>query len=112
MNTITTKYGETMWEDRDPRTDEQLELVRDDDIVRRAQLWATGATIHDVNGLIGLYQVAVAALDCDNGSKMSKNRRYALETMACAYGSLEHFMSHGDYRKARKANPLPRDDRQ
>lgn len=105
-----SKYGEAVWNDRDPRSDEELELVRDDDVIRRAQLWATGATIHDVNSLIGLYRTATAVLDRLPGVRSVDEpgvRRWALELVACAFGQLSDFMRHGDYRKAKIENPLP-----
>lgn len=88
---------------------ETLRNLRDDDIVRRAQLWATGATIHDVNGLIGSYRSAADALD----GWLSKPDadpvlvRFGLEFMNYARCALEDFMRHGDYRKAVEDNPLP-----
>lgn len=101
---------ETVRTEPDPRTDTELEAMRDDDIVRRAELWATGATIHDVRGIIGMYRSATGVLD---GSKWSASRkepgmeRFALELMVCAIETLARYMSHGDYRKARIDTPLP-----
>lgn len=93
-------------------TDEELLAQRDDDIIRRAQLWATGATIHDINCLIGMYRSATAALDGVHGmdtraQREPKIRRFALEMMVCAANTLAAFMQHGDYRKARDSFPLP-----
>jgi len=97
---------ETIRDKPDPRSDSELAELRDDDIIRRAELWATGATIHDVKGLIGMYRMATAVLD-DPRAKGKKRRRLALETMVCALETLTDFMSHGNYRKARIDNPLP-----
>lgn len=96
---------ETVREGPDPRSDAELEALRDDDVIRRAELWATGATIHDVKGLIGLYRAAIEALDRRRISK--RDRRFALELMACAIGTINDFIGHGNYRKARIDNPLP-----
>ncbi len=95
-----------------PSTDRELLKQRDDDIVRRAQLWATGATIHDVNGLIGMYRSATAAIDGLHGMdtravKEPAVRRFAIEVMVCAVNRLAAFMQHGDYRKACAAFPVP-----
>lgn len=77
---------------------------RDDDIVRRAELWATGATIHDVKGLIGLYRSAVFILD--KGPKDEEQRRRAEDYGETARRRLEAFMAHGDYRRATRENPF------
>jgi hypothetical protein len=77
--------AEVMRTGPDPRSDDALAALRDDDVIRRAQLWATGATIHDVSALIGMYRVAAAALDgmLDGTAKLSqpRHRRYALLTV-------------------------------
>lgn len=91
-------------------TDEELLAKRDDDIVRRAQLWATGATVHDTNELIGLYRDAIYKLDRhpDPKWKTPPFRRYALELMVCYANRLAAFMSHGDSKKARRDFLPPR----
>lgn len=93
-------------------TDEELLAQRDDDIIRRAQLWATGATIHDVNCLIGCYCAATAAIDgaahADSRAKKDpKVRRFAIEFMVCSLNRLAAFMQHGNYRKACESFPMP-----
>ena len=95
---------ETVRTEPDPRTDAELEALRDDDVVRRAELWATAATIHNVKGLIGLYRSGTGSLDHPHAWTV---RRYALEVMVCGLESLEALMRHGDYRKARIETPLP-----
>lgn len=37
--------------------------MRDDDVVRRARAWATGATVHDVNAKCNWYQSLAHLLD-------------------------------------------------
>jgi hypothetical protein len=85
--------------------------VRDDDILRRIELWATGATIHDVRSLMGHYRVCIYILD--RPEAYQKNGDYgakcdlARATITVLAKTMEEFMSHGDYRKARRDNPLP-----
>ncbi len=79
--------------------------MRDDDIIRRAELWATGATIHDVKHLIGMYRAGVCAMD--DPLLDEDRKRYAEILMNWAYKCLTEFMEHGDYRKAKRDNPLP-----
>ncbi len=60
--------------------------------------------------MIGMYHTAVALLDGHKGMRSINEpgvRRYALEMMNCARETLEDFMRHGNYRKARIDNPLP-----
>ncbi len=99
--------GEAMRTGPDPRTDDELEAVRDDDIVRRAQLWATGATIHDVNQMTGNYCSQCQALDCIAKTGVG-DRRGFLEWMAWSREVLEEFMRCGNFRKAREKYPMPR----
>src|SRR4051812_27711523 len=80
--------------------------MRDDDIIRRAELWATGSTIHDVKGLIGLYRSAIHVLD-NPDSFASEQIEHAEELCEVARCTLEDFMRSGDYRKARTDNLLP-----
>lgn len=109
---VSKKSGwEPVRDGPDPRSDEELEALRDDDVVRRAELWATGATIHDVKSLIGSYRTACAVLDRKAGYRDVTEpgvRRWALECMACWRETLEAYMRHGDYRKARLDHPLPK----
>lgn len=80
-------------------------IKEDYDLVLRAETWATGATIHDVKGLLGHYRHAIYALNTQKGSRA---RRKAIRiTVAVLAKTLEEFMSHGDYSRARRDNPLP-----
>lgn len=97
------------------KTKEELDALlalRDDDIIRRAELWATGATIHDVKGLIGAYRTATAAIDGWTKDGRYKNGwkdcGFAIEFMAVILNQLNAFMQHGDYRKACRDFPLPK----
>lgn len=82
--------------------------MRDDDIIRRAELWATGATIHDVKGLIGLYRSGTCVLDGVKGWRHDEEARAQAElNIDVARRRLEAFMSHGDYSKACRDNPWP-----
>lgn len=77
--------------------------IRDDDIVRRAQLWATGSTIHEVNGLIGTYRGCIHWLD--NPDISLEDKELIEEDRQTAYRRLSDFMKHGNYRLACEDNP-------
>lgn len=86
--------------------------MRDDDILRRIELWATGATIHDAKGLIGHYRTFAHFLDNGPDEGRSKEdwercRELARKNLPVLAATMEDFMRHGDYRKARRDNPLP-----
>lgn len=84
-------------------------MTRDDDILRRIELWATGATIHNVKGLIGLYRTFAAVLDDPKkykGSELGRNLDRCRQDLAVVAKTMEDWMAHGDYRKARRDNPL------
>lgn len=78
------------------------------DLVRRAELWATGATIHDVKQLLGCYRSACEALDSPRAKRASKRKIESIKAFRdWAVKTLEAFMSHGDYKKANRDNPMP-----
>lgn len=80
-------------------------MTVDDDIERRAELWATGATIHNVKNLLGWRRSCVSALKQLRHD--DARRRYFEETLVCADKTIEQYMGHGNYLKARDDNPLP-----
>ncbi len=70
-------------------------------LIREAHQWATGATIHDVNGLIGAIQAGVEYFKAKRGhypEAADDLRRHAK--------TLREFMAHGDYKRARRENPF------
>lgn len=82
------------------------EPVERDDLIRAAELWATGATIHDVKSLIGGIRVFCEALNRTKytGSMPLNEVREHLDR-ECK--TLCEFMVHGNYRRARRENPPP-----
>lgn len=76
-------------------------------LIRRAELWATGATIHNVKNTIGAYRAALAGANSTLCS--ARHRLWMLALSEVHVAALEAYMRHGDYRKASRDNPLPRD---
>jgi hypothetical protein len=72
----------------------------------RAQLWATGATVHDVRCLLGPIEMTVAGLK-ERWHRNPAMLRWVDQYQAVLVKTLEEFMAHGDYRKARRENPEP-----
>lgn len=77
----------------------------DNDLIRQAELWATGATIHDVKTLIGMLRSASHVFHKPNGTP--RKRAFAEDMMKAANARLVDFMRHGNYTKACDDNPLP-----
>lgn len=82
------------------------EFQQDDDLIRRAELWATGATIHNVKSLIGHYRAACEVL-LAKPERPAQVVAFARAFAAWAHKTLTEFMAHGDYQKACRDNPLP-----
>lgn len=79
--------------------------MTESDIVRRAQMWATGATIHNINGLIGVLRAAWMGMNSTTAS--SAKKMWAESLAICMCCTIEQYMRHGDYKKAREDNPMP-----
>ena len=83
-------------------------IKEDYDLVFRAETWATGATIHDVKGLLGHYRMSIYALNHEKPATWNRARRKAIrDTMRIIAKTLDEFISHGDYSRAIRENPLP-----
>lgn len=70
----------------------------EDDIVRQAELWATGATIHNVKNAIGFFRSLVVIAH-------KRPSDEATADVAAARQFVADYMSHGDYMKAKRDNP-------
>ncbi len=75
------------------------------DTCERLLQWATAATIHDAKNLVGCFRSCQAALlqprhGAEKKARIARSAEALLRTM-------EQWMEHGDYRRARKDNPLP-----
>ncbi len=80
-------------------------MTVDEDLIRRVELWCTGATIHNAKNLIGAYRASLGAARQD---RHSRRRWLWYLARADTYAAqLESWMRHGDYSRARDANPLP-----
>lgn len=76
------------------------------DLLRRAELWATGATIHDVKQLTGTIRTAMDALSDRKRKDVVGDKRRWAELMLARYArTLEDFVGHGDYKRAWRENP-------
>ena len=82
-----------------------LEFPENADLIRRAELWATGATIHNVKNLIGAYRSALGAIK--QARHTNRHRLWMLVASEVYAAQLEAYMRHGDYRRANRENPLP-----
>lgn len=82
--------------------------MRDDDILRRIELWATGATIHNVRGLIGQYRTWADIVDHPDKYPWLTPEAVAEaeRNLATVARTMREYMGHGDYRRARRDNPL------
>ncbi len=82
-----------------------LAFAENADLIRRAEQWATGATIHNVKNLIGAYRSALGAIRQERHT--NRHRLWMLVASEVYAAQLEAYMRHGDYRRARRENPLP-----
>lgn len=73
-------------------------IAPDEDLIRSASLKATGATIHDVNGVIGFYRAACAGPE--NAESRAWRKRGA--------SILADFCIHGDIVRAKRDHPVPK----
>lgn len=79
--------------------------TEEDGLIAEAQLWATGATIHDVKSLIGDYR---AFTECANRpGETPKRIEWAEFHARLTVKRLREFMAHGDYKRAMRENPPP-----
>jgi hypothetical protein len=86
-----------------------ITVAEDADLIRRAEQWATGATIHDVKAVIGLYRSGLIIANDPHGRASPRKRLWGLALADVATARLEAFMRHGDRRRADRENPLPRE---
>jgi hypothetical protein len=78
------------------------------DLLRRAELWATGATIHNVKQLSGSIEMAVMALSDEKRARKDMKGakgKWCEMWLARLARTLEDWMGHGDYRRAQRDNP-------
>jgi hypothetical protein len=79
----------------------------EDDIIREIEMWATGATIHDVKGLIGLFRTADMGVEKRKHADVPPGRDYCIALREAARTRMLSFMAHGDYRRATREHELP-----
>ena len=75
-----------------------------EDLILYASQRATGATIHDTNGLIGCIRACLHALD--NPDK-KKEAAWFQQTLNAACARLRYYVATGDYKEARRRTPFP-----
>ncbi len=81
--------------------------MRDDDLLRRIDLWATGATIHNVKNLKGAYRSAWQIIESDSERATPEKKAYYLIFQEAIAKQMAAYMLHGDYKKAGRDFPLP-----
>ncbi len=82
--------------------------VEAEDVIRRARAKASGASIHDVNGVSACIQYAMAAFD----SMTREQDTYSGGEAPADYierhtRMLRAYLVHGDIKRARRDNPQP-----
>jgi hypothetical protein len=81
-------------------------MQEDSHLIGMVQRKATGASIHDVNGMIGYYRAAIECLQ--RPAENPEQETLARNMHDRAVRVFHDFLSHGDIQKAKADNPAPK----
>lgn len=81
-------------------------MPRDHDLLVRVKLRTTGANVHDVNGMLGVYNASVSCLDRPPESE--KQKVSATDSLRWSVAVLSEFADTGDIKKAKENHPIIR----